>query len=68
MVRNTLCVVSFAIFELLVTFSEAVAYTPLRGGGGGGGGSGSRVAILVALITTVGAIVAALISRSNSQK
>ena len=67
MVRNTLCVVSFAIFELLVTFSEAVAYTPLRGGGGGGG-SGSIVAILVALITTVGAIVAALISRSNSQK
>jgi hypothetical protein len=66
MVRNTLSVVSFALFELLVTFSEAVAKFPL--GGGGGGGSGGRVAILVALITAVGAVVAALLSRSNSQK
>jgi hypothetical protein len=59
MVRNTLCVISFALFELLVTFSEAFAAP-----GGGGGGRG---AILVALITAVGAVLVALLSRSNSK-
>jgi hypothetical protein len=65
MVRNTLCAVSFVFFELLAASSEAVAYPLMRVGGGGGGGGG-RATILVALIGAVGAVVAALISRSNS--